>query len=74
MGADFFFANSCLVAFLSLKVSHFVADTVNEKFLLFLLESIENGLSGDTDDRVGDIFVRLILAINLHFLGRESLN
>ncbi|CAK8698497.1 unnamed protein product [Clavelina lepadiformis] len=43
-------------------------DTVGEKFIGFLLKCIENGLEEDSQDQVGDIFVRLILSINLHFL------
>ena len=45
------------------------ADTINEKFFSFLIGSVESGTDGDTDDRIPDIFVRLILAINLHFQG-----
>ena len=41
-----------------------VADTINHHFLSSLIAGI------DEDEHVADVFVRLLLAINLHFVGK----
>ena len=43
----------------------YVADTINHHFLSSLIASI------DEDEHVADVFVRLLLAINLHFVGKR---
>jgi len=43
-------------------------DSIGYDFLTFLLKCIEDGVTEDVEDKIGDIFVRLILAINLHFV------
>nr|CAB3264231.1 NCK-interacting protein with SH3 domain-like [Phallusia mammillata] len=42
-------------------------DTIGVTFLNSILKSVEEGTEGDTDDRLSDILVRLLLSINLHF-------
>jgi len=40
---------------------------LNVGFVEFLLDGVETGLPSDEEDDVPDVFVKLILAFNLHF-------
>ncbi|KPP57271.1 hypothetical protein Z043_125027, partial [Scleropages formosus] len=42
-------------------------EQLNESFVLFLLEVIEDGLPSDPTEQLPDLFVTLLLAFNLHF-------
>lgn len=45
----------------------FCLETICNKFLTFVLKYIDEG---DNSDKLTDIFVRLLLSINLHFPGK----
>ncbi|XP_077983692.1 NCK-interacting protein with SH3 domain-like [Glandiceps talaboti] len=49
----------------SLPYTHY--HQLNEAFVEFLLEQIEKPLLEDEDEQIADLFVKLILAFNLHF-------
>jgi len=40
-------------------------DTINDNFLFSVIARVEE------DEDISDVFVRLILAINLHFIGNK---
>ena len=42
-------------------------DHLDEKFIKFILDTIESPPSSDYDDQVTDLLVNLVLAFNLHF-------
>ena len=44
-------------------------DQWSEDYVLFLLETIENPLLEDEEERVPDAFLNMILAFNQHFPG-----
>lgn len=44
-------------------------DQWNDKFIDFLMETIENPPDVDEEDQIADSFTHLLLAFNVHFKG-----
>ena len=44
-----------------------ISDHLNAKFVNFLLDNVETPPSNDESESLPDMFVKLILAFNLHF-------
>jgi hypothetical protein len=50
-----------------LTAAFFSVDHINESFISFLIDNIENPVSDGEAGEIPDTFLKLILAFNLHF-------